>query len=335
MKREAWKVGRGAHGIMLEASKQHALRSKIGRYQRFAIPADWLLLVDWRRMAKLSVMNSTIKLAVHGAAGRMGQRVVALAAADAPPSCRFEIVAAIDHPDHPKIGQDAGSVAGVGELNADLSATWPPDADVVIDFSLPEALDGCLDACLKHRIPLVVATTGLSEAQKKRLSDAGKSIPIVWAPSMSLAVNLSMRIAAQITSALKDVAGGIDIEILERHHRFKADAPSGTALKFGELIASAMGGDVDHVHGREGHTGQRTRNEIGYHAIRVGDNPGEHTIVFGMLGERIELNVAASNRDCYASGALAAARWLCGRDDGTAKPAGLYNMFDVLGMSDD
>lgn len=300
-----------------------------------------MLLVNRPRTAKLLAMNSTIKLAVHGAAGRMGQRVVALAASDhdAPHRSRFEIVAAIDHRDHPKIGQDAGIVAGIGELKTDLTPTWPDEADVVIDFSLPEAVDGCLDACIKHRMPLVVATTGLNETQKQKLTDAGKNLPIVWAPSMSLAVNLSMRIATQITTALQDVAGGVDIEILERHHRFKADAPSGTALKFGELIASAMGGEVAHVHGREGPTGQRTRNEIGYHAIRVGDNPGEHTIVFGMLGERIELNVAASNRDCYASGALAAARWLCspdgGPDGGVSKPAGLYNMFDVLGMSDD
>jgi 4-hydroxy-tetrahydrodipicolinate reductase len=153
---------------------------------------------------------------------------------------------------------------------------------------------------------------------------------------MSLAVNLSMRVAEQITKALRDVSGGLDIEILERHHRFKADAPSGTALKFGELIAAAMDSEnpVTHVHGRQGHTGQRTRNEIGYHAIRVGDNPGEHTIVFGMLGERIELNVAASNRDCYASGALAAAKWLVRGCDGSSMPPGLYNMFDVLGMAD-
>jgi len=159
------------------------------------------------------------------------------------------------------------------------------------------------------------------------LADAANSIPIVWAPSMSTAVNLTMKVVQQITETLKDVAGGVDIEILERHHRFKADAPSGTALRFGELIAEKLGGDVKHVHGREGETGQRTRNEIGYHAIRVGDNPGEHSIVFAMLGERIEINVAASNRDCYASGALAAAKWLQG------KPNGLYNMFDVLGLS--
>ena len=141
-----------------------------------------------------------------------------------------------------------------------------------------------------------------------------------------MAVNLTMKLTQQITETLKDVPGGLDIEILERHHRFKADAPSGTAIRFGELIAEKMDGDVKHVHGREGETGQRTRSEIGYHAIRVGDNPGEHTIVFGMMGERIEINVAASNRDCYASGAIVAAKWLQG------KPAGLYSMFDVLGL---
>ncbi|TWT74202.1 4-hydroxy-tetrahydrodipicolinate reductase [Allorhodopirellula solitaria] len=278
-------------------------------------------------------MSNTIKLAVHGAAGRMGQRVVALAAEDGE---NFTVVGAIDHAHHPKVGQDAGTVAGIAPVDASISPDWPSDVDIVIDFSLPEAIDGCVAHCVAHASPLVVATTGLSESQKQSLANAAQSIPIVWAPSMSLAVNLSMRMAQQITSALRDVAGGVDIEILERHHRFKADAPSGTALKFGELIGEAMdeAPPVMHVHGREGHTGQRTRNEIGYHAIRVGDNPGEHTIVFGMLGERIELNVAASNRDCYAAGALAAAKWLMRGQDGKPMPAGLYNMFDVLGMAD-
>ncbi len=282
-------------------------------------------------------MSKTIKLAVHGAAGRMGQRVVALAAdASESSAADFTVVAAIDHAGHPKIGQDAGTVAGISQIGVPVAADWPGAADVVIDFSLPEALDACVEQCVANACPLVVATTGLSEAQKNSLANAAHSIPIVWAPSMSLAVNLSMRVAQQITTALRDVAGGLDIEILERHHRFKADAPSGTALKFGELIGEAMADEepVMHVHGREGHTGQRTRNEIGYHAIRVGDNPGEHTIVFGMLGERIELNVAASNRDCYAAGALAAAKWLVGGNDGQPMPAGLYNMFDVLDMAD-
>ncbi|MCG8649772.1 MAG: 4-hydroxy-tetrahydrodipicolinate reductase [Pirellulales bacterium] len=252
----------------------------------------------------------------------MGRRVIALASEDS----AFEITAAIDHPSNPLLGQDAGAVAGLAALDVTLSSDWPAGADMVIDFSLPAALDTCLANCVSAGVPLVVATTGLSQPQKASLAQAAQSIPIVWAPSMSMAVNLTMKLTQQITETLKDVAGGIDIEILERHHRFKADAPSGTALRFGELIAEKMDGDVKHVQGRYGETGQRSRNEIGYHAIRVGDHPGEHSIVFGMLGECIELNVAASNRDCYASGALAAAKWLKGRQ------AGLYNMFDVLGL---
>lgn len=268
-------------------------------------------------------MSNPIQLAVHGAAGRMGQRVVALAASDD----TFQIAAAIDHAENPRVGEDAGTIAGISPTGVLLSGDWPTAADVVIDFSLPTAVDACLDHCVAGKFPLVMATTGLSDVQKNRLAEAAESIPIVFAPSMSTAVNLTMKVVQQISETLKGVTGGVDIEILERHHRFKADAPSGTALRFGELIAEKMGGDVKHVHGREGETGQRTRNEIGYHAIRVGDNPGEHSIVFGMLGERIEVNVAASNRDCYASGALAAAKWLRG------KPHGLYNMFDVLGLS--
>ncbi len=268
-------------------------------------------------------MSNPIQLAVHGAAGRMGRRVVALAGE----GNAFEVTAAIDHSENSLIGQDAGAVAGTAPLGVPLSSDWPTSVAVVIDFSLPDAVAACVEHCVAGHIPLVVATTGLSESQQASLSAAAKSIPLVWAPSMSMAVNLTMKLTQQITETLKDVAGGIDIEILERHHRFKADAPSGTALRFGELIAEKLDGETKHLHGRHGDTGQRTRNEIGYHAIRVGDNPGEHSIVFGMLGERIEINVAASNRDCYAAGALSAAKWLQGKD------SGLYNMFDVLGLS--
>ncbi len=268
-------------------------------------------------------MNTPIQLAVHGAAGRMGRRVVALAVADSD----FQIAAAIDHADNPHQGQDAGSLAGITPINQPLVSQWPLTIDAVIDFSLPQAIDDCIANCLSAKVPLVVATTGLSDRQKNNLADAANRLPIVWAPSMSMAVNLSMKVAQQITEKMAGIAGGVDIEIIERHHRYKADAPSGTALKFGELIAEKLDDGTQHVHGREGHTGQRTSNEIGYHAVRVGDNPGEHTIVFGMLGEKIELNVAASNRDCYAAGALAAAKWLQGKDNG------LYNMFDVLGLS--
>ena len=267
-------------------------------------------------------MPTPLRIAIHGAAGRMGRRLVALASVDH----SLEIAAAIENDQHPLLGQDAGDLAGVETLGVPLSSKWPNDADVVIDFSLPEAIDRCIDKCEAHETALVLATTGMTDAQVARLHEASDIIPVVWAPSMSLAVNLSMKLAQQITEKLLDVPGGLDIEIIERHHRFKADAPSGTALKFGDLIAEKLGDDTKHVHGREGHTGQRTRNEIGYHAVRVGDNPGEHTIVFGMLGERIELNVAASSRDCYAAGALAAAKWL------SDKPAGMYDMFDVLEM---
>ena len=268
-------------------------------------------------------MNTPIQLAIHGAAGRMGRRIVALAAEDK----AFEITAAIDHPNNKLIGQDAGVVAGIHAINVPLASAFPERVDVVVDFSLPTAVDHCIDTCVANKTPLVVATTGMSDNQKANLMGAADLIPVIWAPSMSLAVNLTMKLAQQITEVLGNVAGGLDIEIIERHHHFKADAPSGTALKFGELIAEKMPGDVKHVHGRQGHTGERTRNEIGYHAVRVGDNPGEHSIVFGMLGEKIEVNVAASNRDCYAAGALAAAKWLQG------KGSGLYNMFDVLGLS--
>ncbi|MCA9134297.1 MAG: 4-hydroxy-tetrahydrodipicolinate reductase, partial [Planctomycetales bacterium] len=171
-----------------------------------------------------------------------------------------------------------------------------------------------------------VATTGLDEAQTALLQTAAQAIPICWAPSMSLAVNLTMRLAQQAARALKQVPQGVDVEIIERHHRFKEDAPSGTALKFGEIIAQEMG-ITQHVHGREGQCGARGRDEIGYHAVRTGDDPGQHLIVFGMLGETIELRVAASNRDSYAQGALAAAKFLVG------KSPGLYNMFDVLGLN--
>jgi 4-hydroxy-tetrahydrodipicolinate reductase len=142
---------------------------------------------------------------------------------------------------------------------------------------------------------------------------------------MSTAVNLTMKLAETAGRVLRDLPSGVDVEIIERHHRFKEDAPSGTALKFGEIIAATMG-QTTHTHGREGRPGKRPSNEIGYHAVRAGDNPGEHTIVFGMLGETLELRVAATSRDSYAQGALQAAAWLVG------KPAALYGMNDVLGL---
>ncbi|MEZ6133609.1 MAG: 4-hydroxy-tetrahydrodipicolinate reductase [Pirellulaceae bacterium] len=191
---------------------------------------------------------------------------------------------------------------------------------------MPAACRSAVEHCTEAGIALVVATTGLTPEQVEMVQQASQKIAVCWAPNMSLAVNLTMRLAQQAATALRQVASGVDVEIIERHHRFKEDSPSGTALKFGELIDDAMG-LTKAVHGREGQCGARTRDEIGYHAVRTGDDPGQHTIIFGMLGETIELRVAASNRDCYALGALAAAKFLVG------KPAGMYDMFDVLGLS--
>lgn len=262
------------------------------------------------------------KLAISGAAGRMGNRLIDLGSQDND----FEIVAAIEAAAHPQSGADAGLAAGIGELGVCFSNEYPGDVDVVIDFSHPAGADAAIDYCFENNKPLVMATTGLEESTVQKLKRCASKIPVVWAPSMSLAVNLTMKLVETAGTALKDHSTGVDVEILERHHRFKADAPSGTALKFGEIVGEAMGID-SHQHGREGMIGERPRNEIGYHAIRTGDNPGQHTIVFGMLGETIELKVAASNRDCYASGALAAAKFVVKQDPG------LYNMFDVLGLS--
>jgi 4-hydroxy-tetrahydrodipicolinate reductase len=261
-----------------------------------------------------------IRIAIHGAAGRVGQRLVALASVDP----QLKVVAALDRPDHPRQGDDAGLLAGIGEIGVPLTSCMPQDLDVLIDFSVPAACEAIVEGCLARRVPAVVATTGLSKEHVQILHTAARQIALLWAPNMSLAVNLTMKLAQVAAAALK--GHDADVEILERHHRFKEDAPSGTALRFGEIIAGCMG-QTEHRHGREGRPGRRPHNEIGYHAIRTGDNAGEHTIVFGMLGETIELTVRASNRDCYAMGALAAAKFLVG------KPAGWYAMSDVLGLT--
>jgi 4-hydroxy-tetrahydrodipicolinate reductase len=262
-----------------------------------------------------------MKLAVHGAAGRMGQRVVALAVADS----RFQVVAALESANHPLLGRDAGLIAGSGEIGVPLGVVGESNADVVIDFSIPDAAVAVVAHCTEYSRPVVVATTGLDKEQQEYLRKAAQRIPIVWSPNMSTAVNVAMKLTEVAAKALADVPTGVDVEIVERHHRFKEDAPSGTALKFGQVVAAVMD-TSQHTHGRSGRPGPRPRNEIGYHAIRAGDNPGEHTIVFGMLGETLELRVAATNRDSYAQGALLAAEWLIG------KPPGLYDMNDVLGL---
>lgn len=262
-----------------------------------------------------------VKLGIHGAGGRMGRRLVALAGKDD----ALELVVALEHQQHAQIGADSGVVAEGVANQIPLASELSGQPDAIIDFSVPQACEAILKLAANAGIPLVVATTGLTLEQQEKVNETSRQIPIVWAPNMSLAVNLTMKLVSQAAAALTQVTSGVDVEVIDRHHRFKEDSPSGTALKFGELIAAEMGQTV-HQHGRQGILGQRPRNEIGYHALRVGDNPGEHTIVFGMLGEVIELTVRSTNRDCYALGALEAAKFVAG------KPAGIYSMYDVLNL---
>lgn len=262
-----------------------------------------------------------VRIAIHGAAGRMGRRLIALGWEDP----ELEVVGAIDSASHPDIGRDAGELAGIPKLGVALSSEMPSDVDAVIDFSIAEAVEAIVSRCVTQGIPLVLATTGFSDEVAGQVEDAAKKIAMVRAPNMSLAVNLTMNLAATAAQKLKDYGPGVDVEIIERHHRFKEDAPSGTALRFGEILAHEMG-QTEHVHGREGRPGRRPQSEIGYHALRTGDNPGEHTIVFGLIGETIELSVKATNRDAYALGALAAAKYVVNQAPGT------YSMNDVLGL---
>lgn len=266
-------------------------------------------------------MNDKFKVGINGACGRMGQRIVALTHADPD----LEISLALESPSSPHLGTDIGELCGLGNIGIPVTDQIDRHPDVIIDFSIPEGLMTILPACADRQIPLVIATTGLTEAEQSEISSAAQMTPIVWAPSMSLAVNLLMKLVREAGEVLKQVPSGVDVEIIERHHRFKEDAPSGTALKFGEIISEVMG-QSEHVHGREGRIGQRPANEIGYHALRTGDNVGEHTIVFGLLGETIDLTVRGHTRDSYAHGALMAAKYLI------TQKAGMYSMNDVLGL---
>ena len=266
-------------------------------------------------------MSSPIQLAIHGASGRNGKRLIALGSVDPAVHLRAAIVRASSK----HLGEDAGVMAGIANLGLEVTSDWPNGLDVVIDFSSPEGCMSALEHCVSETIPIVIASTGLSSLQIDAIASASKLIPVCYAPNMSVAVNLTMKLVEQAARALKDVPGGADVEIIERHHRYKEDSPSGTALKFGQIAAKEMG-ISQHVHGRVGQVGKRPHAEIGYHAVRVGDDAGQHTIIFGMEGETIELRVAASNRDCYASGAIAAAKFLVG------KAPKQYSMFDVLGL---
>jgi 4-hydroxy-tetrahydrodipicolinate reductase len=260
-------------------------------------------------------------IGINGACGRMGQRLVTLTHEDK----ELTLGAALDLPSHPGQGRDAGEVAGVGTIGVAISDTLPLNKhlNVMIDFSMPEGTMSALLVCLERKIPLVVATTGHTAEQREQIEAAAHDIAILMAPNMSLAVNVLLSLTTRAAEAL--AGKDFDVEIVERHHRFKKDSPSGTALLFAKLVQEKMG--QPHLrHGREGMVGERPANEIGVHAVRVGDNPGEHAIIFSALGETMELVHRAHNRDSYARGALQAAKFLADR------PAGRYSMKDVLGL---
>jgi 4-hydroxy-tetrahydrodipicolinate reductase len=267
------------------------------------------------------VADQPIRIAIAGAAGRMGRRLYALAH----PDDRFDVVVALEATGHPSIGADAGETAGVGRTRLPIQERSDTPFDVLVDFSTPAGTIDWLDLCAQRKHAIVIGTTGHSEEQLDTIRRAAARIPVLKAANMSLGVNLLFRLAAQ---AAKAVGDAYDIEIVETHHRFKKDAPSGTALALLQAVLDATGCDKDHdvVFGRHGQTGQRRKCEIGVHALRIGDTVGEHEVHLGTLGETITLKHTAHTRDTFANGALRAAAWIVGR------PPDFYTMFDVLGL---
>jgi 4-hydroxy-tetrahydrodipicolinate reductase len=269
------------------------------------------------------------KLVVIGAAGRMGKRILSLAS----DSCQFDVVAAVERQDHPDIGKDAGLVTGAEPMNVKLGSAYPAAADpstalrtcVAIDFSQPEATDKTLDYCAENGVALVLGTTGLSNQQRERIKTASKKTPILYATNMSVGMNILFYLVGKVADMLGEE---YDIEIVEQHHRFKKDAPSGSALTLAENICNAMGRDFPDAltHGRSGKDALREKGTVGIHAVRAGDITGKHEVIFATLGETVSLSHTAHSRDTFARGALRAAEWLIGK-----KPA-LYSMADVLGL---
>ena len=260
------------------------------------------------------------KIAITGAAGRMGRRIAALAIE----SERFDIASAMEVPGHPDMGRDVGELAGAGTFGVDVTGELVDDADVVIDFSLPEGTMTYVPLCRERGIAMVTGTTGLTASQQAEVVDAASEIAIVQAANMSVGINVLLRVVAQVARTLGE---DYDIEVSETHHRFKKDAPSGTAVALTRAICEAIGKDIDEtvVFGRQGQC-PRKGGEIGVHALRMGDTVGEHVVSFGNLGETITVGHSAHTRDTFVRGALRAAEWLVG------KPPGLYSMHDVLGL---
>ncbi len=265
-----------------------------------------------------------VRVAIHGVGGRMGRAIVDVLEDDE----TIGVTGALEHEGSALIGADLGAILR-GEPNGvvithDLAAGLE-SADVVIDFTRPEPTAKLLAACAERGVPAVVGTTGLDDAARAALDDAAKKVPVVFAPNMSVGVNLLFHLASRAAALL---GPEFDAEIVEMHHKRKVDAPSGTAVRLAEVVAEAKGLDPEEeiVHGRSGHVGMRPEREIGVMTLRGGDVVGEHTLFLVGAGERIELTHRATDRAIFARGAVRAAKWIVGR------PAGRYDMADVLGV---
>ncbi len=266
-----------------------------------------------------------MRIAIVGASGRMGLSLVkAVNQSD-----DMELTAAIARAGSPSIGKDAGELAGIGAAGVFVSDDLQEvisQLDVLIDFTRPDISMDYIEQCRKNRKKMVIGTTGYSDIQKANIAEAAKDTAIVLAPNMSVGVNLSLKLLEMTAKVMGDYT---DIEIIEAHHRHKVDAPSGTALRMGEVIAKSLGRNLKDcaVYGREGITGERDRKSIGFATIRAGDIVGEHTVMFADEGERVEITHKATSRMTFANGAVRAALWL------KSKEQGLFDMQDVLGLS--
>ena len=264
------------------------------------------------------------RIIVAGACGRMGSRIIALSR-EYP---KLKLTGAFEKKGHEAVGKDVGLTAGIGETGVKLSDSLEDiieDADVIIDFTTSNSTKESIKVSSKYGKAMVIGTTGLSRDDLKEMETLMRSMPCVMASNMSTGVNLLLKLLQDIARVL---GNEYDIEIIEAHHRLKKDAPSGTALKMAQVLADATDRNLDEVavYTRKGLIGERTKKEIGIQTIRAGDIVGEHTVIFGGLGERIEITHKASSRDTFARGALRAALWISG------KPAGIYDMQDVLGL---
>ncbi|MEY2656616.1 MAG: hypothetical protein RJB64_602 [Pseudomonadota bacterium] len=268
-------------------------------------------------------ISSPLRIAIAGASGRMGRMLIE-AVLNAP-DC--ELAGALDISGNPALGMDAGAFLGrsTGVIITSDVAAGLARAQVLIDFTRPEGTLAHLRVCQQLGVKMVIGTTGFGDADKAQLAQAAQSLAMVMAPNMSVGVNVTLRL---LQMAAKALSTGYDIEVIEAHHRHKVDAPSGTALKMGEVIAEALGRDLKDcaVYAREGHTGERDPSSIGFATIRGGDIVGDHTVMFAGTGERVEITHRSGSRSNYAQGSLRAARYLADR------ASGMFDMFDVLNL---